>query len=575
LIRAEFERQVATFQSYKVNEEAGVVDGKIQSIVNDLKSFYVLKDDMAKKDFALTTTHIYQLFLVTKAVEDVHVINPEGFEILGVARTGLAAQSELRDLREAPYFKIAKAGKIYVGDIKLSGQDAYAEVAVPYFENFKLIGVVLATINFKDYFGEIVSEGALGYHHLHILDKNGIVLASPNLRIIGKDISALPLFQKLKTQADGVMTMVCDECTEVGEFQVITAAERIKHPLGLYVVLESDPAQALAFYYRARNIFAGASVALVVFYIGLVWIFSARLRRRFQVLTEGIDRFHQGNYTQKIVLRTGDELEYVAEHVNHFVTEIERGDAEQKEMLQLLAQTDTVKYNFIKTISHQLRTPITSMLWLLENLTDQLAGALTKEQNSLFQNIYKAIQNINGIINDMILVVDMEDKKVALEVSSVNFAELLTSALKDVQTLADERGVKLLSKQPADGVIQGTADGKKLRAVLKRLLENAILYSEPHTNKEVVAGVDAHEDQVIYYVSDQGIGIPLSEQGMIYGKFYRATNAYKLFQNASGLGLFIARHFVELHGGKLWFDSQEGVGSNFYFSVPLTQKGKK
>jgi HAMP domain-containing protein len=446
LIKAEFERSITAFQSYKVNEEAEAVDGKIQSIVNDLRSFYVLKDDMAKKDFALTTTHIYQLFLVTKAVEDVHVINPEGFEVLGVSQTGLAAAPDLRDLREAPYFKIAKAGKIYVGEIKLSGQDAYTEIAVPYFENFKLVGVVFAMINFKDYFGELAFEGALGYHHLHILDKNGIILASPNLRLIGKDVSASALFQKLKTQADGLTAMTCDECTEAGEFQVITAAERIKHPLGLYVVLESDPAQALAFYYRARNIFMLAAGILIIFYIVLVWMLSARLRRRFQVLTEGIDRFHRGDYTQKITLHTGDELEYIAEHINHFVKEIDKGIVKQSEMLRRLGQTDIVKYNFIKNISHQLRTPITSMLWLLENLTDQLAGALTKEQNSLFQDIYKAIQNINRITNDMITMVDVDEGRLSLEVVSTNLGAVFDAAVHEVQALAAEKGVAIAVK---------------------------------------------------------------------------------------------------------------------------------
>lgn len=569
LIKTEFERSIASFHSYKVDEEAEAVDDKIKDIIEDLKSFYVLKDDFAKDNFAFTITHIYQLFLVDKSIEDVHIINPDGLEVLGVSRTGLAAAEELRDLRETPYFKAAKAGKVYVGDINLSGQDAYLEMAVPYFENFKLIGVVLATVNLRDYFGELAAEETIGYGYMHILDKNGVILASLDVRAIGRDVSGSPFFQKLTAQTDGLTLFECDQCFEKYETNLIISARRVAHPLGLYVVLESDKDRAMAFYYRARNLFALTFGIIVIFYIVLVLVMSARFRRRFEVLTDGIDRFHRGDYAKKIALKTGDELEYIAEHINHFVTEIEKGAARQGEMLQRLGQTDAVKYNFVKNISHQLRTPITSMLWLLENLTDQLAGALTKEQNSLFQNVHKAIQNINTIINDMITVVDIDDKKVALETAEVNFVDILTSTLKDVQTLADERGVKLSCKHPSDSVIKGVADGKKLRDVLRRLLENAVLYSEPHADKEIVAGVDSHADQLIYYVSDQGIGIPFSEQGLIGDKFYRASNAYKLFQNASGLGLFIARHFVELHGGKFWFDSQEGVGSNFYFNMPF------
>lgn len=575
LIRAEFDRSIATFHGYKVGETVTAVDGKLEDIVDDLKSFYVLKDDLARKDFALTITHIYQLFLVNKSVEDVHVISPDGFEVLGVSRTGIASAEELRDRRSAPYFAAIKSDRVYIGEIGLSGQDAYLDIAVPYFENFKLIGAVLARVNLRDYFGKLANEETLGYGDMHILDKNGIILASLNARAIGQDVSGSPFFRELMARADGIAARDCDGCLQADETNLIISAKRIEHPLGLYVVLESDKNETLAFYYRARNIFAVVSVSLIIFYIVLVWALSARLKRRFKTLIDGIDRFHEGNYKEKIVLRTGDELEYIAEHINHFVGKIEEGVEKQSEMLQRIGQTDAVKYNFIKTISHQLRTPITSMLWLLENLTDQLAGALTKEQNALFQNVHKAIQNINVVINDMITVVDIEDKKVTLETAEVNFVEILTSALRDVQALADERGVRLARKQPTDGMIKGVADGKKLRFALRELAKNAILYSEPHTDKEVTAGVDAHEDQVIYYVSDQGIGIPLSEQGLVYEKFYRASNAYKLFQNASGLGLFIARYFVELHGGKFWFDSQEGVGSNFYFNVPLKQEKKK
>ena len=86
--------------------------------------------------------------------------------------------------------------------------------------------------------------------------------------------------------------------------------------------------------------------------------------------------------------------------------------------------------------------------------------------------------------------------------------------------------------------------------------------------------IEEKDGKVIFAISDNGMGIPVNEQGNIFNKFYRATNACLLFPDDSGLGLFIAKTEIEAHGGEIWFDSQEGAGSNFYFELPIKSESE-
>lgn len=564
-----------TFQAYRAEEEAERIDNYIEQTINDLKSFYILKDDIAKDDFALTITHVYQLFLVNKGIASVRIISPTGAELVGITRTGLIPKEELGIVKDEAYFQAAKQGRVFISEAAADDGVASAFIAIPYFENFRLLGVVAARVEFRELFNAMTLETTFASGHLHIVSKEGKMLGAPDSRLVGQDVAATDLFKQLTAAGGSLTGAECADCMERNVFaETLASARQIKNPLGFFVILESDKTQVFELYYQLRRIVGGAIALFLVLAAFVIRRANARVNKTLQAFIAGFENLHAGRLKEKVVLKTGDEVEYLAEHFNHIGAAIEKSTAEKDLALAKFKEIDAVKYNFIKTISHQLRTPITSMLWLLENLTDQLAGALTKEQNSLFQNVYKAIQNINGIANDIILTVDVDDGRMTLDVMPADILEVLDAAVTEVRPLAAEKGVAITVKKPAESLPRCAADHKKIRFVMTRLLENAIMYSEPKAGKEVTMGVDAHGGQILFFVADQGIGIPAAEQGLIFTKFYRATNAYKLIQNASGLSLYIAKYFIELHGGRIWFDSQEGVGTNFYFSVPIEQ-GKK
>lgn len=567
-IKIESEEYSISFQHYKINEEAERIDDFISKTLDDLKSFYVLKDDIAKNDFSLTITHIYQLFLINKSVEEIKIVSPDGLELFGVSRVELISKEELKDIKEEAYFRATKSGNVYISDVRLDGQNVYVDIAVPYLDNFRLIGIVSAKINFKYLFDGIVSsEDVPGGGHMHILDANGIILAAPDDRYVGKDVSGTDLFQKTREAKEGVAGIKCKPCIEEHEFSIIASSHKIKSPPYFVVVLENSEDNVFALYLQIRNIFGLVAGLLLIIYIAAFWIFNSRMKRRIKILTDGIVKFHEGKYGEKIVLKTGDELEYITKHINHFVLKIEEEIGEKNKAIEKLSEVGVMKYNFITIISHQLRTPVSSIMWLVETLSGQIGGALTKEQRAIFQDVYRAAQNISQIINDMILMADVDENKVVLEKSVANCDDIIGSAIFAVGDQAREKNILVEYQKPEVPLPDCNGDVKKIKFIFVRLLDNAVKYSEQ--GKKVIVGSEIKDKELIFSVIDQGIGIPPAEQSRIFTKFYRASNAYKLIQDASGLSLYIAKYFIELHNGKIWFDSKEGEGSTFYFSLPL------
>lgn len=566
-IKIESEEYAISFQGYKVEEEAEKIDDFISKTLDDLKSFYVLKDDIAKNDFSLTQTHIYQLFLVNKSIKDIKIANPDGLETLGVSRVGIIPKEELKNIKEEEYFKTAKTGNIYIGDAVLDGQNVYVDMVIPYLDNFRLTAVVLAKINFKYFFDRIVSEDVLMGGHMHVLDSNGVILAAPDDRYVGRDVSGIDLFKKIKENKEGILGIECMPCIEEHQFSIIASGYKVKSPPYFIIASENSENNIFELYYQVRNIFLAIAGSLLIIYIAAFLIFNSRMKRRIKILTDGIAKFHEGEYGERIILKTGDELEYITEHINHFVLEIEKNISEKNKVIEKLTEVGVMKYNFITIVSHQLRTPVSSIMWLAETLSGQIGGALTKEQRALFQDVHKATQNISQIINDMILMAEIDENKVVLEKTVANCDDIISSAMIAVQGEARDKNIVVEYQKPKVPLPDCKGDVKKIKFIFVRLLDNAVKYSE--SGKKVIIKSEVKDKEFVFSISDQGIGIPQAEQSRIFTKFYRASNAYKLIQDASGLSLYIAKYFIELHGGKIWFDSKEGEGSTFYFSLPI------
>lgn len=245
-----------------------------------------------------------------------------------------------------------------------------------------------------------------------------------------------------------------------------------------------------------------------------------------------------------------------------------RRDVELTRANDQLRKLDEAKSNFITVAAHQLRTPLSGIKWTLNLLMGGDVGALPTSQQTLLMKAYESNERMIGLVNDMLDADRIDSGKMHYAPVPIQLTDVLDNVLFELLPQANAKGVSIHLAPPPGGAPKVHADPEKLRAVFQNLVDNAVKYSRPRGTVEVGMAV-AEGGRMRIWVKDDGIGIPQEQQHSIFERFFRARNAVKAETNGSGLGLFIVKSIVEKHGGRIWFESAEGHGTTFFFTIPI------
>ncbi|HZM27618.1 MAG TPA: GAF domain-containing protein, partial [Gemmatimonadales bacterium] len=223
------------------------------------------------------------------------------------------------------------------------------------------------------------------------------------------------------------------------------------------------------------------------------------------------------------------------------------------------------KSEFLANMSHELRTPLNAIIGFSEVLTDRMFGELNEKQDEYLKDIYASGQHLLSLINDILDLSKIEAGRMELELADFHLPQAIDNALVLVRERALRRGIKLEPSIDSHlGEIRG--DERKIKQVLLNLLSNAIKFTPEGGRVGVRAEpVDEH---VKVAVSDTGVGIAPEDHEAVFEEFRQVGTAEKKAEG-TGLGLALARKFIELHGGRIWVQSQVGVGSTFTFTLPV------
>lgn len=230
-------------------------------------------------------------------------------------------------------------------------------------------------------------------------------------------------------------------------------------------------------------------------------------------------------------------------------------------------EVDRMKSDFVSLVTHQLRTPLAGIKWLLE-LTAGEPG-LSEDIRSYVQDARESADRLVGLVNDLLDVARLEQGRLKIDAQETDLGALTRSVVDEVRLLAGEKGHRL-SIAGADEIPAVVVDPMLLRQVVTNLLSNAIKYSPP--NGSIAIRMRYDDGAVAWAIQDSGIGVPKAEQGRLFEKFFRAENAATTVTDGTGLGLYLVRLIVERFGGRVWCESEECQGARFTFTLPLAGK---
>jgi PAS domain S-box-containing protein len=235
-------------------------------------------------------------------------------------------------------------------------------------------------------------------------------------------------------------------------------------------------------------------------------------------------------------------------------------------------QIDQAKSEFVSIASHQLRTPLSAIKWYSEMLIGGDAGEVNEEQMDFLKEIEKGSNRMVDLVDALLDVSRIELGTFSVEPKETNIIEMADDVIKELQPKIVDKKLKVKKIYGKDVPLM-FVDPRLMRIVFQNLLSNAVKYTSNKGN--VTLDIEKKKEKLSIKVSDTGLGIPKGNQEQIFTKLFRADNVRQSETEGTGLGLYIIKSIVENSKGKIWFDSEEGKGTNFYVELPITGMKKK
>ncbi len=320
--------------------------------------------------------------------------------------------------------------------------------------------------------------------------------------------------------------------------------------LGAILVAKSATEIVSNMSYIQKNAFV-MQFAIMILVIFIAIYGSRKLMKPFDVMSESIDRMQADYEHEQLSVLDYAETKQISKAFN--------------EMLSRIKTLDDSRQEFVSNVSHELKTPLTSMKVLADSLVGQ-ENVPVELYQEFMTDIAAEIDRENKIINDLLSLVKMDKSQGVLNITQVNVNDLIELTLKRLRPIANEKNIEIVYETLRP--VTADIDEVKMTLVFTNLVENAIKYN----NEGGWVHVSLNADHQFFYVTveDNGLGIPEDSVDHIFERFYRADKSHSREIGGTGLGLAIVRNAVLMHRGAIQVNSTLGKGSTFSLRVPLT-----
>ncbi|HSB79228.1 MAG TPA: ATP-binding protein [Candidatus Methylomirabilis sp.] len=522
------------------------------------------------------------------SITEVSYLDSTGKEQLRVSRLARDEIGSQKDYSAEPQFRQAMTGRTYYGPVYFRKEsEPYMTLAMKW--RAASAGVTVAELNLKLVW-DVVSQIKVGQQgYAYVVDPGGILIAHPDISLVLQktDLSSLPQVQAalaaLRVPDAGRPSVEIGQDLHGGS--VLTASAPIA-PLGWSVFVEQSVREAFSPLYASMV----RTIVLLILGLGLAVVASLILARNMvrpiRALQSGAAQIGAGALDQRIEVRTGDELEGLADQFNQMAAHLQESYAglerkveeRTRELSEALHQVEEKgrqlavasqhKSQFLANMSHELRTPLNAILGYTELILDNIYGGVPEKVRDVMVRLERSGRHLLGLINDVLDLSKIEAGQLTLALSDYSLTEIIQTVFTGMEALAAEKKLALKSSLPPDLPL-GRGDERRLTQVFLNLLGNAIKFTEVG---EVSVQVTTTADAFLVAVTDTGPGIASADQQKIFQEFHQVDSSSTRKKGGTGLGLAIAQRIIALHGGRIWVESSPGQGATFWFTLPIHVK---
>ncbi|OGY22230.1 MAG: hypothetical protein A2126_00255 [Candidatus Woykebacteria bacterium GWB1_45_5] len=232
---------------------------------------------------------------------------------------------------------------------------------------------------------------------------------------------------------------------------------------------------------------------------------------------------------------------------------------------------EQMKLDFVSIAAHELRTPLTAIRGYLSILMEEVTKKLKPEERSWLEKSFVSTTNLSALVENLLLISGIELQTLKLDMKETDWSVLLQEVVAEFKSQAGQKGLKLEVKI-TDKLPKLTIDKFRVGEVVTNLISNAITHTKP--GGRIWLGTKLKDKEIVTWVKDTGVGIPKEALPHLFTKFFRVSGVLEQGSKGTGLGLYIAKSIIEMHKGRIWVESELGVGSTFSFALPVKSKTK-